>query len=767
MHKISRDKFIYLTFLAASAVLFFFYSTVLLAPNDFLFDDGGDGIKNYYTYLYHAKYGENFTEFTGMNYPYFEHIVYTDAHPFLSWTIHLLGLENYGIGIMNILMLLSYPIGAIFLFKLLRHFGVSNWWSLGAAVTIIFLSPQVYRMLGHYSMAYVFAVPIMWWLLVKCQTIKKFNYWNFIIAGYILIFFFTHPYLGMILTSFGFAYWIVRAIINRNEIKSSLLKILAQAILPIVLFQGLVFLTDTHENRLSNPAGFFDYYASWKSLLVAHDGPLAHLAIRMKINIGNWESWSYIGFSTIIFLIVIGVYQFKNRKEFNLKAVIANEIIIYLIAAYLILMFAFCFPLKFDWMRWVTDLFGPLKQFRVLGRFTWIFYYVITISAVVGLYRLSLKHKRINLLFILGLIFTTLEFAPVHSMLSRDIIRGKNAFKTEYVAPELKEVIDYVEAAKFDAIIFLPFQHMSSENIMLLGDEEANKDAFLLSYHTGIPLLNSVSSRMSLTESIDFNNYFSPGFMEKMLTYDLPKDAKIGIVKRNGVLDPQEMKMIWEMTDLYENDQYLIVDFDQNHWNSPRRFNEIVEKNKNATIQLKEEWRSDTSDVWFYTANYDTCSPPPSEYPSFYGQSSYYGKKNGWNSILTLNSHQIQPGNYVVRFWYDLLVDRPDVSAVVQETQNDTTVWLNNFLVSQSTVIVDKWCMVELEFEVSDKMQTLDILLTGNGNMQPFHIDELMIKESPGPAIFKTVRRDKREFIVYDNYWIDANSFKSQESRAK
>ena len=82
----------------------------------------GDGIKNYYTYLYHAKFDSSFHEFSGMNYPYFEHVVYTDAHPLFSYLIGKLGLANYGIGILNSLMLLSYPIASIFVFKILRHF---------------------------------------------------------------------------------------------------------------------------------------------------------------------------------------------------------------------------------------------------------------------------------------------------------------------------------------------------------------------------------------------------------------------------------------------------------------------------------------------------------------------------------------------------------------------------------------------------------------------------------------------------------------------
>ena len=44
---------------------------------------GGDGTKNLYTFLYHILY-EKGTWFHGMNYPYGEHLVFTDAQPLFS-----------------------------------------------------------------------------------------------------------------------------------------------------------------------------------------------------------------------------------------------------------------------------------------------------------------------------------------------------------------------------------------------------------------------------------------------------------------------------------------------------------------------------------------------------------------------------------------------------------------------------------------------------------------------------------------------------------
>ena len=764
-HFYNKQKFAILTVLICVVLLFVFYGPVLLAPNDYLFAPDGDGIKNYYTYIYQAHYGDSFSEFKGMNYPYYEHIVYTDAHPLLSWLVGTLGLADYAIGILNLLMLFSYPIGALLLFSILSHYKVTSWWAIAGAVCIAFLSPQVFRMGGHLSLSYVFAIPLMWWLLIQCINRNPWI-WSALTSVYLIGFFFTHPYLGMIMIFFGLVFWILSAIADRSNMKSSLFHIALHIILPILVFQGYVAATDTHIDRLSNPAGFFDYYASWKSIIIPHHGPFRTVAHIFDINIGNWESWSYIGFATLVFVGFIGLYLLKQRKNISFRALLKSELFLFLIAAYLILLFAFCFPLKYNWLRWVTDLFGPLKQFRILGRFAWVFYYVFTVSAIVGFYRLYAKQKKKGLLliFILGIVLYFFEFMPAHQDMAKSISRSENVFKPESLQPDLSEAIDFVRTNDFDAILFLPFQHMSSENIMLLGAEGANYDAFLMSYHTQLPLINSISSRMSLSEAKRVNTYFSPGFMEKEFTYDLPKDAKIVLVKNRDLLSNEELRMIWESEIIFENETYLIFYFDQAKWNSPVRFNKIMEQEKRVQIDVGQGWRSDTSAVWFYYESFDTCKTQLEDAQILGGSNAYRNKKESWSTLVSLDNNVILPGKYTVSFWYYLRVDRPDVEAVVEAKYEtgDSSKWIAQFDVKQSTVISGDWCRVEMEFETSPSMKIFNFLLTGNGNRQPFIVDEFLIQKTYDHPLFKRELHNKVPYVIYNNYWLDKFSFTAQ-----
>ncbi|MBK6526738.1 MAG: hypothetical protein IPG07_15025 [Crocinitomicaceae bacterium] len=748
-------------FAAAFLILAYFYSDVLFHPNDYIFSPGGDGIKNYYTYIFHAKYDADFWNFGGMNYPYYEHIVYTDGHPLLSWLIGVFGLAEYGIGILNFLMLISFPICAVFLYKILNHFGVKNGWAMVAAIAIAFMSPQVYRMTGHLSLAYVFAIPALWWLMIKCQHGKAI-FWSVCIAIYCLVFFFTHPYLGMILCFFSLFFWLVNTLWNRRKWKQNIVYIFIQVLLPIILFQGLVALTDTHENRVGQPGGFFDYYASWKSIFVPHDGPLAKLTHILKIDVGNWESWNYVGLTTTVFAWFIFIYLIRNRKTLDFKRMLRSELAMFMLAAYLILLFAFCFPLKYDFMRWIVDLVGPLKQFRVLGRFGWIFFYVFTVFSVVGFYKIYLKQQRkwpMLLVFCAGILFYAVEFYPMHKSVSISVSTALNPFDKKNVSEDMRELLSFVDQGDYDALIFLPFQHMSSENVMLLGTEEANYDALLLSYHTRTPLMNSISSRMSLTEAILFNNFFSPEFIEKDLVYELPDSAKILVIKNKDGLKWDERRLVYTTEDAFFNETFKAFHFIPENWNTQYYFNEVLQWEKEATVSLNQGWKSDTASTWFIYESFDDQVGE-----SLGGEGAIHKEKGGYDLIYEFDTKTMSPGKYSVSFWYYLMVDRPDVLAVAEQDSvgEAKSFWYDTFETSQSTHIVENWCQVSMEFEVSPAIEKVNILITGNGNGQPYYIDELLIQKQGESPLFRRTITNNQEYIIYNNYWIKANSFQQK-----
>ncbi|MBL7898762.1 MAG: hypothetical protein JNJ99_09525 [Crocinitomicaceae bacterium] len=532
-----------------------------------------------------------------------------------------------------------------------------------------------------------------------------------------------------------------------------------QVFLPLVVFQSLILLTDTHTNRIGEPAGFFDYYASWKSVFVPHDGPLAYFTHKLQIDVGNWESWNYVGFTTVVFAFFTLGYIFKRRKEVSWKIISNNELALFLFAAWLILLFAFCFPLKYHFLRGLVEHFGPLKQFRVLGRFAWIFYYVFTVVAVVGFYKayLSASKKMLyQILFVSGILFYAIEFSANHKIVAGVVSSSKNPFLEEHLPDDVKALNDFIKASDYNALMVLPFQHMSSENIMLLGSEEANYNGFIISYHTKKPLLNSVTSRMSLTEAIIFNNFFSPEFIEKELVYELPDTAKILIIKNKDMLDESERRLLYCSDLVFENELFKAFEFKREKWNTSVYFVSIVAMENRAKKDVSNGWFADTSSVWFDYESFDD-----EHNVCFGGEGAKRGKKGGYDVVYELNTSNLDSGMYNVSFWYYLLEDRPDILAVAEQDSigDRKSFWFDQAEISQSNFIVENWCFVSLDFYVSDWIEKMNLILTGNGNGQPFIIDELLVRKVRQSPVFRRETKNNQEYIIYNNYWIKADSF--------
>lgn len=732
-----------------------------MAPNDFVFASGGDGIKNYYTYMFHAKHDPSFWEFKGMNYPFYENVVYTDAHPLLSYIIGSLGLQDFGIGILNILLLLSFPICSIFIYLILKNYGVGVFWAIFAAIALTYLTPQIFRFTGHLSLSYVFAIPGMWWLLIKCNNASSATLWAILSFLYVFAFFFTHPYLGIILSFFCLAFWFFVYITDRELWKNAVGFVTVQLVIPFTLFRLLIFSTDHHYNRMDIPAGFYNYFAGWGSVLLPHHGPSNSVGNMIGFRLNHWETWAYIGFPTIIFFLVLMSYVIIQRKNVPFKLIFKHELFLFFLAGVSILIFSFCFPFKFSWFRWITDSIGPLKQFRILGRFAWVFYYVITISTIVAFFHYY-KHQSKNLvigtLFFIGIAYYFVESHAAVSGVAQSISTAKNPFKKANLDAETQEIAQFLKDNDFDAFILLPFTHMSSENMMLLGEEQANYDAFMLSYHTGLPMMNSVSSRLSQDESVLFNNFFGPEFCEKQLIYDLPEKAKIALIINDDYLNKDELRMVYSHEYIHQNERFSVCTFNRDAWNTQFYFDDIVERNQNAQDSLKQGWTSSRND-WFHYESWDHLKGE-----SLKGKGAFASVKGDYPYLAEINTDSIPTGDYNVSFWFNHYVDRADISAITQfEFEDDSSAWAAQFDIKESTHIVGHWMFISMDVKVTSDVKKINIYLTGNSNGEPYIVDELLIRKADH-HLFSVGELGGKEYIIYDNYWIRKDSFSEKDS---
>ncbi|MFI5196952.1 MAG: hypothetical protein ACHQD8_07660, partial [Chitinophagales bacterium] len=132
----------------------FTLSYIVTKPWNMITTLGGDGAKNIFTYLYHSMYGKGYW-FEGMNYPYGEHITYTDGQPLLSVLFAYLNnvTAQTALTVLWLLIGLSYVLSIVFIYKILIHFRVEAPVAMIFAGLIGIFTPQLFRISGHYALA--------------------------------------------------------------------------------------------------------------------------------------------------------------------------------------------------------------------------------------------------------------------------------------------------------------------------------------------------------------------------------------------------------------------------------------------------------------------------------------------------------------------------------------------------------------------------------------------------------------------------------------
>ncbi len=161
-----------------SIITAFFYPKAVFTPNSYLLSSTGDGLKNYYTYAYLIKNDTSFINSKCVNYPFGEHFNYLDCQPAIAMPIKFIsnifpGISNYSIGILNFLIVLSIVFTAVLVFLILKEYKVSNIFAIFTSIAITFLSPQFYRLAGHYGLFYTFAIPLIWLFLIKYYKLHQ------------------------------------------------------------------------------------------------------------------------------------------------------------------------------------------------------------------------------------------------------------------------------------------------------------------------------------------------------------------------------------------------------------------------------------------------------------------------------------------------------------------------------------------------------------------------------------------------------------------
>src|SRR5687768_14557089 len=148
-------------FLSGIIVFFIFYPELFLHPNSYFIASEGDSMKNYFTFVYQVKHGDSLLNFNGLNYPFGEHVTFTDGQPLLSMLLYFFPfLSGYSVGIMNFFVVLSFALIPYVVYLVLQKFELNKISSIAAGISVAVLSPQILRLSGHFSLTYAVMFPL-------------------------------------------------------------------------------------------------------------------------------------------------------------------------------------------------------------------------------------------------------------------------------------------------------------------------------------------------------------------------------------------------------------------------------------------------------------------------------------------------------------------------------------------------------------------------------------------------------------------------------
>lgn len=564
--------------LLAALVCLRFFGDIIFHPDEFLFGQDGDGLKNYFSVAYQVIHGDGLW-FQGMLYPYGDHLIFADGQPLLtkvlSWFIEP-NMENgpLVIGIMNLLMIGSLIPTAWCVHRLLIWNYVNPWFAVPFALTIGFLSPQLARMTGHYALAYTFFIPMSWLLMESINRYKKPWLFSLIAAAFAVLFAFIHPYYLFIFFIFLGATLGWELLINKFRYRQ-VQNFLARAfvlLVPLVLFILYQKDVDIYTDRPQNPSGIFSHMATFQSVFVPVSEPFYSLFNSYFFRIfipSSWEGHAYIGMVASFTAFVSVVALLKRGKTRMWKTlthpVLPSALKTAFIPGIITLLFAMGLFHTLG-LYWLSDYIPSLKQFRSLGRLAWVFYYVFSVWAVYHLFVLwryfrSLKSGKFtfHISVIVGLcaFLWTLD-AIVNIKASKALMNTQNAkesFSDNYANQWINAGVNLND---YQAIFPLPLQLIGSEKIGLENGLMSLKHSMRGSFSTGLPIVGGAMSRTSLMVTERTAQLVANPLIPRRITDDFDLDKNLLLLWSFENLSAAELALIRDAKVVFESNEYRL-----------------------------------------------------------------------------------------------------------------------------------------------------------------------------------------------------------------
>jgi hypothetical protein len=737
-------------------ILFFFYGKILLSPNQYLMSTDGDGVKNYFTFVYHIRHDTSDTYFSGMNYPHEELHIFTDgSHPlsvFLQKFSETALVRGNEVAWLNLFTLLSVFPCVICIWLVLGRLKVVEWLAVIGAISITFLAPQWLRISGHFSLAILFALPLTIYLMMRFLEDKGKSLWLVVFSvAYFLFLIFTHVYLGVLSMSFFLMATIFYFLFHRKKgaLKQRLVSSLISVLLAMIIFAGYLFVFDVITDRPQNPGGIMHYLSGVRSVLLPSFGPLKSLASEVfDISGRPWEGLSYIGFISVLVLLLYIVIFFLSAIGVSSMSRWRPRIPLFLgvslLSGFILLLLSFGAFHSILGEK-MSFLLGPFRQIRGLGRFAWTFYFpcLIFVFYCLNFWLEKCRSYQTRIAIAATVTFAfVLDWGTYQDFVSGNRTNVKNYLNSDLTSAEENEemanllsLYREIEPAAYQSILPLPFYIVGGEYMHIHIKEDALPPSVALSNWSGLPLMSSVMSRTSISLVKDrMQLLINPIYKKRDQRFLFDDRDILLLVAKNAGARNYSKWLLSVSEPIAEN-----TDFEFRSISPASLFeaNNTIELGlKDSQVLSAETVDDNEEDIIFWEAYSSKQCPTFCLQPggAFKGETERY-----------LKIVDFQPGtfrenvSYTVSFWvYNAFQEKKDFFLMEEQTpEGDLNGWGDLGGLADTPFVWGDWSVVEKDFEVSDSKSVVSLVLPNFGTKFPLILDNVLVRESDSEIIME------------------------------
>ena len=705
-----------------------------------------DGYKSYTVMEYHIAHDSSYNWSAAMNYPYGEHIVPAAAHPFFSNALKL--LHDAGLPtakhlplILHGWLLFGLVLGAALLYLVLRGLRLPVWYAAGVALVLMLLNPQTERLYAHFGLAQFYALPLMLYGLQRFEYSRSWGSCVLLLLGITWlsgIHFYYFAILNLAVGGYFFFSWLEAP--TRVRLWTYTKRLALIVLPPLLGFYYWIYLSDPVTDRGGTPWGFLVYRAQWESIFLARD--LEHWQwfeeAFIKIRSTNHEGRAYVGLPAALLslvLIVRWLVRFFRKNKKNLLRYLAPAAPVsthrYLRATLhtgvVALLLSMALPFSLPGMEAYVDYAGPLRQFRSLGRFAWIFFYAINIFGAYVIYHWLRRYSRVVFWSgITGLFaiwaYECIAFAKFFDFRT-DQVKERRAGQAFTDIPG----IDY---SVYQAIVPVPNFNVGAAAFGGNSGGFSVQKALTLGVQTGLPTTGAMLTRTSIGQTFRQQQLVSEPYRMPVVLQDYPnqKPLLLTYFREMKPLDRHRYDHLLEEADsLYTDGGLSLYGLPLESFAKRIKTRKIAAEIalRDSSLVRRNGWLTADSSAVIGYADFNNGSVKG------YNQQGYLGSMATAEPLVLSLPDSIRARPYRSTFWLHVQpAERSTAIVRLEQWVDDTRLHEHTFKASDRFQVYDPagWVLVDFPFALDARARELRLVVDyPDQDSGAFVLDEWLI----------------------------------------